>query len=379
MPRSGSSVRSSLSALFWSFRSREPRPARGRRRVPLSLEVLEDRTLLNAVPVLSLPQTTFSVVKTATLSVGISATDKDSGQTLTFSLVSAPTGASISSTQLSSSTGSSALGTLTWTPTEDQGPAGYTFTVQVTDNGKPVRSATQTITVNTLAVGLVGADLLIVGTSANQGTTTNPGNDVASVSSTSNASTVSVTINGATSSFTVPTGGQIITKLFGGDDTFTLNEGTGSQSIGPSLSVDGGTGTNSATVNGTANDDAFTITNTTIGLAGAGTLTYSSEQVLTIDGLGGTDTVTAPFASGCSGSLTLTSIESATLSVTGTLTAGSSITGTNFSNVSIDTLAGTLLASGGSITGATITGVDSTGLLKATETPELTAGVLSDA
>src|SRR5262245_48239314 len=163
-----------------------PRPSpRGSRtpsaqcRRPLWLEALEDRTLLNVAPVLSLPQTTFSVVKTATLSVSVSATDKDSGQTLTFSLVNAPAGASISSTQVPSASGSAATGTLTWTPTEDQGPASYTFTVKVTDNGKPVKSASQTITVNTLAAGLVGNDLLIVGTSTNQGTATNPGNDAA--------------------------------------------------------------------------------------------------------------------------------------------------------------------------------------------------------
>src|SRR6516225_2289546 len=68
--------------------------------VPLALEVLEDRTLLNIAPVLSLPQTTFSVVKTTTLSVTVSATDKDSGEVLTFGLVNAPAGAAISSTQV---------------------------------------------------------------------------------------------------------------------------------------------------------------------------------------------------------------------------------------------------------------------------------------
>src|SRR5882672_9970479 len=80
----------------------------------LSLESLEDRTLPNAVPVLSLPQTSFNIVKTAPLSVVVSATDKDSGQILTFSLTGAPAGASISSTQSPSSTGSAATGTLTW-------------------------------------------------------------------------------------------------------------------------------------------------------------------------------------------------------------------------------------------------------------------------
>jgi len=110
MARRKLSARSSLSPLFRSLRSRETQPAKGRRGVPLSLEVLEDCTLPKTVPVLSLPQTTFNVVKTTTLSVNISATDKDSGQTLTFSLVNAPVGASISSTQVPSSKESDAVG-----------------------------------------------------------------------------------------------------------------------------------------------------------------------------------------------------------------------------------------------------------------------------
>src|SRR5262245_6496523 len=114
-------------------------------RVPLTLEALEARTLPNAAPVLSLPQTAFSVVKTTALSVTVSATDKDSGQTLTFSLVNAPAGAAITSTQVPTSKGSAATGTLTWTPTEDQGPASYTFTVVVTDNGSPAKPAYQNI------------------------------------------------------------------------------------------------------------------------------------------------------------------------------------------------------------------------------------------
>src|SRR5262245_4167760 len=77
-----------------------------------SVEALEDRTLLNSTPVLSLPQTTFSVVKTSTLSVTASATDKDAGQILTFSLVNAPAGATITSTQVPFPGGSAANGSL---------------------------------------------------------------------------------------------------------------------------------------------------------------------------------------------------------------------------------------------------------------------------
>jgi hypothetical protein len=379
-------------------------------RAALALERLEDRTLFNIAPVLSLSQTTFSVVKTTQLSVTASATDKDTGETLTFSLVNAPAGANITSTQVSVSKGSAATGTLTWTPTEDQGPTSYTFTVVVTDNGTPAKSASQSVTVNTLADGLVGNNLLIIGTSTNQGTATNPGNDAVSVSSTNAANVVSATVNGATSNFTVPTGGQIIAKLFAGNDSFTLNEGAGTQPVGPPVSVDGGTGTNTLTVNGTAGADSFTITGTTVGLAGAGTLTYANIQALTVNGLAGNDsfamtglnattvttldggadtnTFAGTFGSGYNGSLTLANFQTATmqvtgdfsggvtvnspgslqsLSVTGTVTTGSTISATNYTNVALGTLAGTLLASGGSINGATITTVAATGLLKATE------------
>jgi hypothetical protein len=97
-------------------------------------------------------------------------------------------------------------------------------------------------------------------------------------------------ISGATSTFTVPSSGQIIAKLFAGNDTFTLNEGTGTQPVGPPLSVDSGSGTNTLTVNGTAGADAFTITGTTVSLAGAGTLTYTNFQAMTVNGLARNDT-----------------------------------------------------------------------------------------
>src|SRR5439155_1019004 len=56
------------------------------------------------------------------------ATDHDlPGNTLTFSLVGAPAGASIDAD----------TGVFTWTPSEAQGPGDYTFKVRVTDDGSP--------------------------------------------------------------------------------------------------------------------------------------------------------------------------------------------------------------------------------------------------
>ncbi|HZV03930.1 MAG TPA: hypothetical protein VE999_02470 [Gemmataceae bacterium] len=419
MPRN-KNPRSSFVSLFHVFRraastSRDTR-TRGRRRpaLPLSLELLEDRTLLSAPPVLNVPQTNFDVVKTTTLSVAVSATDQDSGQTLIFSLSGAPAGATITSTQVPTTKGSKATGLLTWTPTPDQGPASYPFTITVTDtSSNPQQSASQQITVNTESVGLVGNNLLIVGTS---------GNDVVSVNATTAANVITATVNGVTSGpFTVPTGGQILANLYGGDDSFTLNEGT--QPVGPSVAVDGGTGTNSLIVNGTSGPDAFAITGSAVSLAGANSIGYSNFQSLAVNGLSGNDTFTMTginpatattldggngtnsftgnFAQGFNGALTLANEQSATmqvtgdftgsltvnnpgvlqqLSVTGTVTANSIITATNISNVNLGTLAGQLTANGGSLLGVSITSIASGGLLQAIEVAGVPgSGVISNA
>ena len=57
--------------------------------------------------------------------------------TLTFTLTGEPTGATIDPV----------TGVFTWTPTETQGPASYTFDVEVTDDGTPTLTDTETITV----------------------------------------------------------------------------------------------------------------------------------------------------------------------------------------------------------------------------------------
>jgi hypothetical protein len=226
---------------------------------------------------------------------------------------------------------------------------------------------------------------------------------------------ISVTLDGQTSTFKVTLVTQIQAQLSGSGDTFTLDNSN--LPVTPPVFVNYGTGTTNNTVivngtnpvaaNGTTGADSFTITSTMVGLTAAGTvagtLTYKNAQFLTVKGLGGPDTFsmtsinsatattldggtgtdgfTDTFASDFSGSLTLASIESATVTVPGTVTSGSSITGitgTNFSSVTVGTLAGTLLASVGSITGASISTVASTGVLKATEATGVAgSGVLS--
>lgn len=59
-------------------------------------------------------------------------------QNITFTLLNAPLGASISPSG----------GVITWTPAEDQGPGTFTFTVRVTDNGVSSLSDEETITVS---------------------------------------------------------------------------------------------------------------------------------------------------------------------------------------------------------------------------------------
>ena len=72
------------------------------------------------------------------------ATDVDAGDTLTYSLVGAPEGASIDA----------ASGVFTWTPTESQGPEEYSFTVKVCDDGNPIMCDEQELTLNVTEVNL---------------------------------------------------------------------------------------------------------------------------------------------------------------------------------------------------------------------------------
>jgi uncharacterized repeat protein (TIGR03803 family) len=79
-----------------------------------------------------------SVVKNTTLTFTAKATDGDNGQTLTFSLINAPAGASINAT----------TGVFTWTPTVT---GNFTFKVRVTDNSSGALFDEETITVSVTA------------------------------------------------------------------------------------------------------------------------------------------------------------------------------------------------------------------------------------
>jgi hypothetical protein len=93
-------------------------------------------TEVNSAPLLTVPSTQTIAEQTA-LNVNATATDSDlPANTLSFALVSGPTGLTVS-----------AAGIIAWTPTEAQGPSTNTVTVRVFDNGSPSSSATNSFQV----------------------------------------------------------------------------------------------------------------------------------------------------------------------------------------------------------------------------------------
>jgi hypothetical protein len=104
------------------------------------ITVTSTGTVANAAPVLGAIGNR-SVNEGSALDFTATATDANSGQSLTYSLgAGAPAGASINAT----------TGAFSWTPTTAQGPASYNVTVIVTDNGSPALNDSETfsITVN---------------------------------------------------------------------------------------------------------------------------------------------------------------------------------------------------------------------------------------
>jgi tripartite motif-containing protein 71 len=101
---------------------------------------------VNTAPILATIGTK-TVDELTQLTFTATADDSDlPANSLTYSLVGAPTGATITS-----------AGIFAWVPTEAQGPGSYTFTVKVTDGGTPAMSHEEeiTITVNEVNVSPV--------------------------------------------------------------------------------------------------------------------------------------------------------------------------------------------------------------------------------
>jgi hypothetical protein len=92
---------------------------------------------VNSAPSLTVPADQ-TINEQTLLSVSASASDSDiPANALTFSLPSAPLGVTIDPN----------TGAITWTPTEADGPAVYTVSVAVTDDGAPALSVTNSFTV----------------------------------------------------------------------------------------------------------------------------------------------------------------------------------------------------------------------------------------
>jgi hypothetical protein len=98
-------------------------------------------TEVNSAPVLS-TQNNRTIAELTTLNVPNAASDSDiPANSLSYVLLAAPAGAVINSG-----------GTISWTPTEAQGPSTNTFTTIVTDNGIPPLSATNSFVVTVTEV-----------------------------------------------------------------------------------------------------------------------------------------------------------------------------------------------------------------------------------
>ncbi|MFC1875320.1 Ig-like domain-containing protein [Chloroflexota bacterium] len=169
------------------------------------------------------------------LSFTATATDaNDPPQTLTYSLVGAPAGASINSS----------TGEFSWTPTEAQGPGSYTFDVVVTDNGDPALSDSEeiTVTVNEVnlppVLGSIG-DKTIDEESLLSFTATATDPDIP-------PNTLTFSLSGA-----VPTGASITS---GGDFSWTPTEAQGPGSYTFDVVVSDGALTDSETITVTVNE-----------------------------------------------------------------------------------------------------------------------------
>src|SRR5678816_901871 len=127
---SGASIDGSTGAFSWT-----PTEAQGPGSYPFAVRVSDGTanadagitltvTEANAAPVLAGVPASATIPELAAYTFTATATDADvPAQTLTFSLVGAPSGASIDGS----------TGAFSWTPTEAQGPGSYPFTVRVSD------------------------------------------------------------------------------------------------------------------------------------------------------------------------------------------------------------------------------------------------------
>ena len=154
----------------------------------LTLTVLNVRPVLNTIADQNLNELT-------TLGVSATATDMDAGQSLTYALVSGPGGLNVSS-----------AGAISWMPGEAQGPSTNLVVLQVTDNGTPPLSATNTLSVIVNEVNVAP----VLG--ALSDSTVNPGQ---TVSFTATAADADLPTNTLTFSLVSPPSGATINSASG--------------------------------------------------------------------------------------------------------------------------------------------------------------------
>jgi hypothetical protein len=175
----------------------------------------------NSSPVLTGVPSSATIPEQSPYTFDANATDSDDPpQTLTFSLVNAPSGAAINA----------GTGVFTWTPTEAQGPGSYTFAVRVSDG---IADTDQPITLTVSEINVAPVLTPIGATSVNE---------LALLSFNATASDADEPANNLTFSLqgAVPSGAQITS---GGAFTWTPTEVQGPGDFSVTIRVtDDGTG-----------------------------------------------------------------------------------------------------------------------------------------
>lgn len=206
-------------------------------------------TNVNEAPQLSNVPASVSIVRNTPFTFAAGASDPDSGQSLSFALVNAPSGAAIDARD----------GIFTWTPDENFALGPRSVTVKVSDNGSPILSASQTINVNVVQIALQNGDLVLSGTSGSDVITVKPAADVTKLDVTLNgaslgqfdlaAITGKVVVAGLSGNdkITIAPAVAKIVELLGGPGNDTLSGGSGDDTL------DGGAG-NDLLIGGKGND-----------------------------------------------------------------------------------------------------------------------------
>jgi Glycosyl hydrolases family 28/MBG domain (YGX type)/Putative Ig domain/Immunoglobulin domain len=250
-----------------------------------------------------------SVNENAALTFTASATDSDlPANTLTYSLVGAPTGAAIASS----------TGVFTWTPTEAQGPGTFNFTVRVSDGAA---NADQPVTVTVAELNTPPVLAAIPATTVNVGSTL--GLTASATDSDLPANTLAYSLVGA------PTGATINAST--GLLSWTPTSGQGPATYNFTVRVSDGTATadQPVAVTVTADTTTTTVTSTVADekFADGEHVTLTPPASLLWTDSQGADTVTDSAVVSGQGALVITTASTSSSQITGYFTlAGQPVT-----------------------------------------------------